>query len=224
MKVRALAASSRAPLPEKTRLPTVMLNSAESLLFLSAMSRFDFGQVLLCFGDVTGKVANLPSDVALLVCMNGTQLVELADLSVDLDFLDDGRIAGRNRLDLGVRESATVEVLRRPDRCFTAHHLMDKAGLGFERLPHVRIEGALRHIAVDLHLFVRVALAQYPPFTLLDVARAPWRIEVMKRDEPSLNVGAGAHLFGGAEQYPNSDPHSPHRTAFSWRCRSPRHG
>ena len=91
-----------------------------------------------------------------------------------------------------------------PDRRFSAHHLLDKARLGFQRLPHVRIEGALGHIAVDLHLFVRVALAQYSPFTLLDVARAPWRIEVMKCHKPSLDVGAGAHLFGGPEKYPHS--------------------
>jgi hypothetical protein len=36
--VRAFAAASRAPLPEKMRLPTVMLNSADSLPFLVAIS------------------------------------------------------------------------------------------------------------------------------------------------------------------------------------------
>ena len=59
-------------------------------------------------------------------------------------------------------------------------------------------------VAVDLNLFIRVALAQYPAFPLLDVARAPWRIQVMKCHETSLNVGAGAHLFGRTEQYAHS--------------------
>src|SRR5947209_6464641 len=121
---------------------------------------------------MAGKVADLPPDVALLVCMHGTQLVELADLGIDLDLLDHSGIAGRNRLDLGVRESATIEILRRPHRCFSAHYLMDKASLGLQRLPHIRIEGTLRDIAVDLHLLVRVALAQYSPLSLLDVPRA----------------------------------------------------
>src|SRR5947209_5319763 len=136
---------------------------------------------------MAGKVADLPPDVALLVRMHGTQLIELADLGINLDLLDHRGIAGRNRLDLGVRESATIEVLRRPHRCFSTHHLMDKASLGFERLPHVCIEGAFRHITVDLDFCVHVALAQYSPFTLLDVPRAPRCIEVMKSHEPSLD-------------------------------------
>ena len=224
MKVRALAASSRAPLPEKTRLPTVMLNSGGVAGVPEFDVGFDLRQVLLRFGDVARQVANLPSDVALLVGMNGAQLVELADFGIDLDLLDDGGIAGRDRLDLGVGESAAFEVLRRADRRFSAHHLMDKARLGFQRLPHVGVEGTFRDVAVDLHLFVRVALAQYPAFALLDVARAPWRVEVMKCHKPSLNVGAGAHLFGGAEQDADSARRSRHRTAASWRCRFRRHG
>jgi hypothetical protein len=51
---------------------------------------FDFCESLLCLGDVTRQVANLPSDVTLLVCMDRAQRVKLADFSVDLDFLDDG--------------------------------------------------------------------------------------------------------------------------------------
>src|SRR5579862_2375978 len=164
---------------------------------------FDFCESLFCLGDVTGQVANLPSDVTLLVCMNCAQLVELADFSVDLDFFDDGRISGSDCFDLCVRESATVEVLGRPDRRFTAHNLVDKARLGFQRLPHVRVEGALGHIAVDLYLFISVALTQYPAFTLLDIAWAPWCIQMMKRHKPSLHVGSGAHLFSRPEKYPH---------------------
>ena len=111
MKVRALAASSRAPLPEKTRLPTVMVKSAPSRAVPELDVAFDFCQSLFRFGDVTRQVADLPSDVTLLVCMNGAQLVELADFGVDLDFLHDGGIAGRDRLDLGVGQSAAVEIL-----------------------------------------------------------------------------------------------------------------
>ena len=108
------------------------------------MSAFDFRQVLFCFGDVTRQIANLPSDVALLVGMNGAQLVELADFRIDLDLFNDGRIAGGDCLDLRVGESAAVEVLGRANRRFSPHHLLDEAGLGFQRLPHVRIERALR--------------------------------------------------------------------------------
>jgi len=71
--------------------------------------------------------------------------------------------------------------------------------LVFERLPHVCVKRTFRDVAVDLNLFIRVALAQYPPFPLLNVPRAPGRIEVMECHKTSLNVGAGAHLFGRTE-------------------------
>ena len=41
-------------------------------------------QVLLCFRDLPRQVTNLPANVALLISMNGTQLVELADFRIDL--------------------------------------------------------------------------------------------------------------------------------------------
>ena len=119
-------------------------------------------------------------------------------------FLNDGRIAGCDRLDLRVGESAAFEILRRANRRFSPHHLLDEAGLCFQRLPHVGIEGPFRNIAVNLNLFIRVSLAQNPPFPLLDIARSPGCIQVMKRDEPSLNIRAGAHLLGRSEQYANS--------------------
>ena len=162
---------------------------------------FDVSQMLFCFGDLPRQVANLPADMTLLIGVNGAQLVQLADFRVDLDLFNDGRIAGGDRLDLRVGESAAFEILRRANRSFSPHHLVDEAGLCFERLPHVGVEGPFGDVAVDLNLFIRVALAQNPAFPLLDIARSPRCIQVMERDEPSLNIRAGAHLLGRSEQY-----------------------
>ena len=74
---------------------------------------FDLCQVLFRFRDLPRQVANLPADVALLIGVNGAQLVELADFRIDLDLFNDGRIAGGNRLDLRVGESAAFQILRR---------------------------------------------------------------------------------------------------------------
>ena len=49
-------------------------------------------------------------------------------------------------------------------------------------------------------------MAQDSPLSLLDVSRAPGCVEVMKSHEPSLDIGACPHLFGGAEKYPNPAP------------------
>ena len=45
----------------------------------------DISQVLFRFGDLPRQIANLPADMALLIGMNGAQLVELADFRIDLD-------------------------------------------------------------------------------------------------------------------------------------------
>jgi hypothetical protein len=206
--VGSFAASLYGFLPGSLAGEDTITDRDTELRGVAAVPEFDVPfyvrQSLFRLGDVPREVADFPSNVALLVRMNGTELVELADFGVNLDLLDDGRIAGRDRLNLGVRESATVEVLCCPDRRFAAHNLLDKACLGFQRLPHIRVEGALCHIAVDLNLFVRIALSQDSPLTLLDIARAPRRVEVMECHKPSLHVGAGTHLFRGAEKYPHS--------------------
>ena len=92
---------------------------------------FDICQMLLRLRNLPGEVANLPADVALLIGVNGTQLIELADFGVDLDLLNDGRITGSNRLDFCVGQRAALQILRRANRCFSAHHLLDETRLCF---------------------------------------------------------------------------------------------
>lgn len=43
--------------------------------------------------------------------MRRTELVELADLAIDIDFLDHGRIAGGDRLDLGMGQRAASKIV-----------------------------------------------------------------------------------------------------------------
>ena len=45
-----------------------------------------------------------------------------------------------------------------------------------------------------------IALPQYPTLTLLDVAWPPRGVEMVKRNEPFLHIGPGAHLFRRAQQ------------------------
>src|ERR1035441_7743797 len=98
--------------------------------------------------------------MTLLIGVDGAQLVELADLRIDLYLFDDGRITGGNRLDLRVREGASLEVLRRADRGFSPHHLLDEASLCFEGLPHVGVEGPFGDIAEDLNFVIGVSLSE----------------------------------------------------------------
>src|SRR5471030_1362453 len=100
----------------------------------------DLGQMLFSFRDLPRQVANLPTDMTLLIAVNGAKLVQLAQFRVDLDFFNDGRITRSNRLDLRIGESAALQILRRAHRGFSPHHLLDEAGLGFQGLPHVGVK------------------------------------------------------------------------------------
>src|SRR4051794_15304391 len=61
-------------------------------------------------------------------------------------------------------------------------------------------ERALGDVAEDPDLGARVALAEDAAVALLDLGRLPRRVEVVQGDQPLLDVGAGAHLGGQAEQ------------------------
>ena len=141
------------------------------------------GQGLTRFGDLLRQGADLPADAVLLVEVGGSELVELADFGIDLDLLHDGGIAGGDGLDLGVGERAAFEILGGADGGLAAHDLLDEAGLGFERLPHIGVERAFRDVAVDLDFRVEIALPQNAAFALLDVAGPPGRIQMMERGQ-----------------------------------------
>src|SRR5438477_8948837 len=90
----------------------------------------------------------------------------------------------------------------------TCHDLMNEASLGFQCLPHVRVEAALRYVTVNLDGLILVALPQNSSFPLLNVGGTPGGVQVMQRDEPLLNIGAGAHLLSAAHE--DADPASAH--------------
>ena len=73
-------------------------------------------------------------------------------------------------------------------------------GFGFERLPHIGVERAFGDIAVNLHARIFIALPENASFALFHVRRPPRRIEMMKRNQPLLHIGAGPHFLRAAEK------------------------
>jgi len=113
----------------------------------------------------------------------------------------DQRVAGGERLDLGVAERLVADVVDRADIEPAAGDLGDELRFALDRLPAVRIEAPLDDVPVDLDLRILVALAQNPAFALLDIARAPRNVNVVKRDRAGLDVRAHAHLLRRADQH-----------------------
>src|SRR5699024_7259434 len=70
----------------------------------------------------------------------------------------------------------------------------------FDGLPHVSVEALLGGPAVHRDLGVGVALTEYAALALLNVGGSPGAVEVVQGDRATLDVGAGAHGLGGADQ------------------------
>ena len=145
-------------------------------------------------------MANAAAELELGLLMFAVQPAQARDLGVNAGLLDDQRIARGDGLDLGVGERRAVNVLDAAQVALARHHLGDEPGLGLQGLPQVGVEGLLGDVPVDLHLGIRVALAQDAALALLDVRRTPRGVEMMQRDQALLHVGAGAHLLGAAEE------------------------
>ncbi len=58
------------------------------------------------FLDLARQAADLPTDVTLLIGVNGAQLIKLSDFGIDLDLFNDGGIARGDCLDFRVGERA----------------------------------------------------------------------------------------------------------------------
>ena len=96
---------------------------------------FDFCESLLCLGDVTGQVANLPSDVTLLVCMNRAELIERLPIPDRAHVVELGGGTGRNAEFFG-EKLARIAKLEIVDVCAP---LLAEARGRARRIPALRV-------------------------------------------------------------------------------------
>ena len=134
-------------------------------------------------------------------CQARSQAAQPFDLGVDLGLLEDQRVAGRDRFELGEAEHVIADVLDLANVKPAAHHLVDEPGFALDRLPHVGVKRPFGDVAVDPDGRVLVALAQDPPVALGDVRRPPRNVDVVQGDRPRLDVGADAHLLRRADDH-----------------------
>ena len=72
------------------------------------------------------------------------EAVKAGDFGVDLGFVEDQRVAGGERFDLGEAEGVLADVLDLADVEAAAHDLVDEPGFALDGLPAVGVEAALR--------------------------------------------------------------------------------
>ena len=135
--------------------------------------------------------------------MVGLQEPEALHINVQVHLLLDVGIAGAEGLDLRIGQGGFVDVLRRAHRAFAGHDLPDEFLLALHQLIEVAVKGVFCDIGVDVHLVILVALPDDPALPLLEVGGPPGTVQVVQRREFLLNIGAGSHLLGGADQHPD---------------------
>jgi len=88
-------------------------------------------------------------------------------------------VAGTQGLDLGVAQSGFINVLRTPDRGFGGHNLTDELLFPLHQLIQVAVKGIFRHIGVDVHLGILIALTDNTSLPLLQIRGPPGTIHMV---------------------------------------------
>ena len=142
-------------------------------------------------------VAQLP----LVALPRAAGALQPLDLGHRRGVVENQRVAGRQRLDLGEAHGVVGDVVDLAQVELAAGDLPDERRLALDGLPVVGVKRLLDDVADDLDLGVLVALAQGAAVALLKVGGTPRAVEVMQRDRARLDVGPDAHLLGGADDH-----------------------
>jgi hypothetical protein len=129
--------------------------------------------------DVRREGAELAPGQVLLVGMVLLEDREALQLRVRLRQRQHGGVAGGDGLHLSVGQLLGANVLGPPDAAVAGEHLGDEPGFGFERLPEVGIERALRDVSIDRNNLVHIILTQNPAVALLHLGGFPGRIDMV---------------------------------------------
>ena len=131
----------------------------------------------------------------------GLQLLQPAHVVPRPCFLQNQRVARGGRLHVRAVGRLTVDVVDLVDRAVVVAQLLDAARLVLKDLPASGVVGLFRRVAPDENLEpIRVAGIQIvvpaddAAFALLQVAGAPWCVDVMQSHQALLHVGTGAQL------------------------------
>ena len=163
-----------------------------------------FGNCIQRFFDFLdgGRISN--SDLILqlkyLRHMGRAQCTQSRHFIVQFHLFFDERIAGAQSLNFCVGQCDFFQILARTGGRLGCHNLTYEFLLLLNELPGVGIETPLCSIPIDLYRGVFVALAQNPPFALLNIRGTPGNIQVMQCNQFCLHIGSGTHFFGTAHQ------------------------
>ena len=107
------------------------------------------------------------------------QEFQLLHLNIQVHFLLDVGIAGTQGLDFRVAQSGFINVLRTAYRGFGGHDLTDELLFPLHQLIQVAVKGIFRHIGVDVHLGILIALTDNTSLPLLQIRGPPGTIHMV---------------------------------------------
>ena len=127
-------------------------------------------QPRLRFRDLSGEsLADTVLKRIPLAQVVGFEQFQLGNLNVQIHLLFYHGVAAGQRLDLSVGQGLLVHILGRAHRAFAGHDLGNEFLLALHQLIEVGVKSPLGDIAVNIHLWVFIALANDAPLPLLKV-------------------------------------------------------
>ena len=130
--------------------------------------------------------------LALMICF---QHLQSCNIYIQVHFFLDLRVSCTKCLDLRIGKCLLIHIITGTNRRFAGHDLADKLLLILQCLIEVGIKGSFRHILINLHFFVAVALTDDTTISLGHVRRPPTHIQMMHGHQSVLHVRACAHLL-----------------------------
>ena len=104
-----------------------------------------------------------------VICL---QELQQGNINVQVHLLTNIGIARTEGLDFRVGQRLLVNILGGANRALARHDLPDELLLVLHQLIQIAVKSVLRHIGIDLHLRILVALTDDPTFPLGQISRS----------------------------------------------------
>ena len=159
--------------------------------------RFHIGfqcfDLTLCHSDFSRIAArNIRFQAINLTGVIGFQQFQFADLNIQVHLFLDVGIARCQCLDFGIGQCGIVHIIAGTNRGFGSHDLGDEFLLIFQNLPHIRIKRIFGDVTINFYLLIPVSLPENTSLLLFQVRGLPRAIQMMKGNQPILNIGSRA--------------------------------
>ena len=148
-----------------------------------------------------GKIfENLVFQTVLLAEMVGFEEFQPSHINVQIHLFFDMWISSTQCLNFCITQCRFINIFSRTYRGLACHDLTNEFLFALYQLKEVGVEGIFCDISVDFHLFVFISLTNNATFSLLQVSRPPWAIQMVQGNQFALYISSSSHFCGTSKK------------------------